>query len=333
MDWLWHDVAPEDFKNQSFEDIGYRYRQSGPVGLLTRSAACPEVVVVNLLAPKGSVFWGCTWSPSFPHARSLAARPSQEMKNISSKASSELLRRAGISRQGTQARWFEACTEAAGKGPNTVVSLSRDGMYLENWRWFNTAIQVKDLKSLQELLSCQVKEFGALSFWNCDERVSFRGGGMGVNSALDARLAGLGSYEFQLALEAPDTFLSLAAMAIAESERSVALLSDRRCFDFALSSEILVKPPNLNLIPDTWNVLGEVRESHEKLVRLRAQLVRGLKWPSHYLAALNSVRPVVGQPSMKSVPELAEAHQNLTLYLNEMQHEYPVLVSMYPFVS
>lgn len=312
--WEWIDVPLGAYVNATFQEISGRFRGPNPVGLITKLEAIPELLVINLLTPVNSVFWGCPQKGTFYNqfgSSSFVTLVCQRAALIRKE-----LKASGISAESKAMYWLGDILQSI------QLSRKREQFAEPNNNtgpgFLSISIPNASLGGFQLRLQQELTQFGDYSFFPFDECDTNGREEFTENEVPEARLVGTGYTHFAAVSELLDSLVS-----------TVGAMEAGEAFDYNLPT-FHISHGGVSFYSSILNGLtvGDIWEMERKILSYRARLVRLLGWPSHFEA----IQQVISAESSSGGGVLSygitspyNVAEELRSYISEMTSRYPVL--------
>lgn len=173
--WSWHELPLQELGQFStFRQLSQRYGSRDAIGLITRLEALQNFVVVNLLAPQNSAFWGvCNkYIDSREHLEKAGLRDDEVTRKLFLRD----LRRASVKRMDPAIHLFRVYDDYFPRRSRSYPGFSEDGVTLESYRFISYGCNEIALPRLIADLESQAQQFGDLGFFAVDDCINLNPG-------------------------------------------------------------------------------------------------------------------------------------------------------------
>lgn len=324
--WEWQEVALPELGSMDFETCSARFRRNVPVGLVSSLKSCDEVLILNLLSPIGTLFWGCPHADDTVSDYASGRAASRFVKPHLAKIKKEL-KAAGIAIDGPGIGWVAPLRMSLQTRTSAAPSLSRSGVFLEHFRHQCLAVPCGCFPELQERLTCEMQSFGPWAFYPCAEEIDISEQPSTVHPIGDARLIGFGAGIRECT---DDELKTRKSELVAALKETVQALEQTGKFDFSCHPRTVVAGVAAvsydSSVPT--RAIGAANAEERQILALRSRLIRLLGWPVHFAFVREVLSPSYPQGVQRlDIDEPYNVVGELKSYVDELRNRYPVLRS------
>lgn len=314
-------------KFSTFRQLSKRFRRQNAVGLITRLEALQKFVVLNLLSPQNSAFWGVRSDvliiSGYDHLEKAGLRRDIETRKLFLKD----LRKASVKLSDPAIHLFSGYMGYFPSSTRTLPGFSEDGVTVDHYRFISLACSEGALPHLISHLDKQVEQFGDMAFFAVDDCINLPPDHY-VDKTPFRYLFRRWVYSDSNGEGRKIWFEELKS----ELELQVARVSMGDKLNTPLSLEELVRPSASFVLMDKYtgwyDEIGD--EICRTIISLRARLVRKLGWPVFYSDVCQALEPGInGEPRRIDTYGRLEPYdivEELEKYKREMEQRYPCLL-------